>query len=245
MLTVLCYCVSLSEIVWEEHGNTSLPSTMVQICVHPRDGKYSKTKIHNCMLKLFGLVVFRLTSNVAACKIAKPYVNKNGLPTQMTHLEKGELSVESKRFLHGRCVSDVLAPGMEALVYLVVYKLCLGHKGPEWVKANKKNKETAPVTPIAPDGSGGNASSYQAKDCDYYFKIRDAIEEARDEEVAAKVPNKDRLYYFDFGEDLEGAPSPARPKEKKQKKKKDEEGTTYAAKASLGEGGLGKLFAMI
>ena len=81
------------------------------------------------MLKLFGLVVFRLTSNVAACKIAKPYVNKNGLPTQMTHLEKGELSVESKRFLHGRCVSDVLAPGMEALVYLVVYKLCLGHKG--------------------------------------------------------------------------------------------------------------------
>ena len=56
-----------------------------------------------------------------------------------------------------------MAPGMEALVYLVVYKICLVTNGSACVKANKTNKDTAPVTPIALDGSGSNASTtYQA-----------------------------------------------------------------------------------
>ena len=166
------------------------------------------------------LTVFKLTKNEEALRIAKPYLNDVDVAVERSYVKRAELSIEAKRFLHGKEVAEVLTPTIEAFVLLLLYKHALGKQGAKWVKDNRGDTAKCPVTPTL-KGGGGNTKTYGEIDCKYFFKVRDSIVRLREVDNTCNIDKKNRLCYFDYTKDLGKAPPPATKPDKKKKKDDD------------------------
>ena len=154
-------------------------------------------EMNSVLFKIMELTVFKLTSNEDALHIAKPYLNDDNVAVERSYVSRAELSIEAKRFLHGKELAEVLEPSIEAFVFLLIYKHALGKRGAKWVKDNKGNVKTCPVTPTV-KGGGGNTKTYGEADCKYFFRVRDSIINLRKVDITSNIDKKNRLCYFDY-----------------------------------------------
>ena len=89
------------------------------VCAAPRELVNTLKEMNSVLLKIMELTVFKLTSNENALHIAKPFLNDENVAVERSYVSgRAELGIEAKQFLNGKCLAEVLHPGIEAFVML-------------------------------------------------------------------------------------------------------------------------------
>ena len=141
---------------------------------------------------LMGMCLFKY----GLSNINKPYHTAPGSAAcAIAGMKTSGLSIPALAALHGHSLKyHMTYAGEEALIYLVVYKVCLGLKKEQWCKDNPGECQVTPTFP----GAKGSAATYQAADCVWFLATKKKIEQARAEEGCKA--KKQCFMYFDYQE---------------------------------------------